>query len=57
MGIPKVRLGKWIVSRMRETTTPNGGNRNGTLTNCPMVGMNKKHSMGGVEGEEGVDYS
>ena len=36
---------------MGETMTLDGGNRNGTLTNCPMVRGNEKPYVGGVEGE------
>ena len=34
ISIPNVRLGSWITTIMREIVMLEGGNKNGTLTNC-----------------------
>ena len=51
-GIPKARLG-WIVAMTGENGTLDGGIKNKTLMNCPMVGGNGNSPAVDMVGEEG----
>ena len=56
-GIPNVRLGSRIVAMIGETMTLDGGNKNGTLTDGPIVGGNGESPIGVIMGEEGGYFS